>query len=444
MSSQTPNEPRALPHAGRPRGAAWRALQAEGIEWEAQVLIGSGEKTLSARLVVTTERLAFARGGDVVLDIDRRWLTRPPYLNGDGTINLAIDTGSGHRERLQFGARDGRAIATDFVNLLTHGPEAIAEAPMEARFSRVPERKRSSLPADPAFPTELVPAAGEHTYSRDVIDATTMQVLDPTDFPPLTEAASPTTNLRNAPEGGRGSSDPITISTLANQNHRSGQWSLAPMANTVPATQGISRAGWAFRLSGLVLLLALAAAFGTDRLPHIPGMPSRDTFIAAPNTNAATEQALAQVVATATSTEPSMSEQATTAAEQTAVALGVGSEAAFLTPTATLAPAEPTETATETLTAGEAQGGYLPAEEPTETATLAPTETETLVPTDMPTETSVPVDTATLEPTIAEPTATETVIAEDTATETALPEATATETLIPTETTVPSATEVPT
>ena len=35
MSSS--NDQRPIPHAGRPRGEAWRELQREGIEWEGQV-----------------------------------------------------------------------------------------------------------------------------------------------------------------------------------------------------------------------------------------------------------------------------------------------------------------------------------------------------------------------------------------------------------------------
>src|SRR4051794_23814981 len=125
MSSLPPNESRAIPHAGRPRGAAWRALQAEGIEWETQVLIGAGDRALSARLIVTTERLAFARGGDVVLDIDRRWLREAPFLSGNGSINIRIETPDGKRDRLQFSTRDGRQVAIDFVSLMTNGPDAL-------------------------------------------------------------------------------------------------------------------------------------------------------------------------------------------------------------------------------------------------------------------------------------------------------------------------------
>ena len=103
--SSPPNDQKPIPHAGRPRGEAWRALQREGIEWEGQVLIGADEHVLSARLIITAQRLAFARGGEVVLDIARWWLKRPPFLSGNGAVNLRIETGSGSRDRLQFTAR---------------------------------------------------------------------------------------------------------------------------------------------------------------------------------------------------------------------------------------------------------------------------------------------------------------------------------------------------
>jgi endonuclease YncB( thermonuclease family) len=434
MSSQPPIEPRAIPHAGRPRGAAWRALQAEGVEWEAQVLIGDGEKTLSARLIVTSERLAFARGGDVVLDIARWWLKQPPFLSGNGTINLRIETGNGHRDRMQFAARDGRQVATDFVALMTHGKQALLEPEDEPQFTRVPERKRSVMPPDRALEPErpAVVRAVEHKYSSDVIDAATLEVLDPTDFPPLTEAATPTTNLRNAPDGGRGSSEPITISTLANQSHRSGEWSLSPIPSMMQNSGKLSRAGWAFRLSGLLLLIALAAAFGTDRLPHTPGLPSKDTFISAPSDNTPTQVSVAQSLPTSTQTSliPFNEDSATVAAAQTSIALGVGAETVDLAPTEAVPTATPSRTSTMSLS----DTGLMPAEVATETETSVPpvADTETALPTES-TATDVPVATDTIQVEVPEATATETLVDVATETETVTLEPTVTDTIAATE-----------
>src|SRR5689334_22123451 len=61
--------PRETPLVGRPRGAAWRTLQADGVVWEGQVFLVGDDVDLAARMIVTHRSVAFARGGAVVLDI---------------------------------------------------------------------------------------------------------------------------------------------------------------------------------------------------------------------------------------------------------------------------------------------------------------------------------------------------------------------------------------
>ncbi|MDQ2683232.1 MAG: hypothetical protein M3Y37_06865, partial [Chloroflexota bacterium] len=400
---------------------------AEGIEWEGQVLLGSLEHPLSARLIVTSQRLAFARGGEVVLDIARWWLKRPPFMNGDGGINLRIETGSGQRERLTFHARDGRPAASDIVTLLTHGKQALPSPQLDPVYTDVPKRRATRYepepahdePAERARPMKRAIEDDEYVYSSDVIDATTLQVLDVTDFPPVTETQTPSTQRGTISSGALG--DPITISTLGNQTHRSGEWSLAPMTSMPTGRTG--KAGWAFRLSGLVLLLIVAAAIGTSGLPDTSSIRDRGNAILAPLTGDETEPAgnLAQVVATAT--EPNRATDATRSAEETSIALGVGGETV----------AVPTETATTHA----------------RTATPEPTVTDEPTDTPEPTETDAPTDTATAEPTetdvdeieptvgaAADDTATEVPTATDTETATAEPTATdtATATLEPTAT----------
>jgi endonuclease YncB( thermonuclease family) len=402
--SSPPNEPRPIPHAGRPRGEAWRELQREGIEWEGQVLIGADEHVLSARLIITSKRLAFARGGDVVLDIARWWLKRPPYLSGNGAINIRIETGSGHRDRFQFSARDGREGATDIVTLLSHGKQALPSAPLDTVFTDVPPRRpsRAAMPS-PDLTQEIEPPKlpDEHRYAADVIDATTLQVLDTTDFPPVTETQTPSTHLDSAADAGRPAGDPILISTLANQTHRSGEWSLNPIPSLSPRTGRGATVAWAFRLSGLVALIALAAAFGADRLPDTSRLTDRGNTINAPQANlTATSQSVAQAIPTATVPLAELDEPTREAAE-TAVSLGVGGE----TVVATLFPATSTPTATPSATATD-----TPVPEPTATATVAPTEpvltgaeeeTQESAATDTPTEepTTSPTDTPTPVPT---------------------------------------------
>ena len=165
---------------------------------------------------------------------------------------------------MQFSARDGRQAATDLVYLLTHGKPPEDEIEYEPEFTRVPPRRRSTLRPDPAFESDTPPATVvEHKYTPEVIDASTLQVLDPTDFPPLTEAATPTTNLKNAPDGGRGSSEPITISTLANQSHRLGERSFPPDSECDSRLAEAVARGLGLSAFGTALLIALAAAFGT-------------------------------------------------------------------------------------------------------------------------------------------------------------------------------------
>jgi endonuclease YncB( thermonuclease family) len=465
--SPPPNEPRPIPHAGRPRGEAWRELQREDIEWEGQVLIGADEHVLSARLIITSKRLAFARGGEVVLDISRWWLKRPPYLSGNGAINLRIETGAGQRDRLQFTARDGREAATDIVTLLTHGRQALPSAPLDSVFTNVPPR-RASRTVSPGPDLTQEPAAAsprladEHKYTADVIDATTLQVLGTTDFPPVTETQTPSTHLDSTADAGRLASDPILISTLANQSHRSGEWSLNPIPSLSPRTGRSATLAWAFRLSGLIALIALAAAFGSNRLPDTSRLTDRGDSINAPDAQTtATSQSVAQVDPTATLALEGADEPTREAAE-TAVSLGVGGE----TVVATLFPPTATPTATETATetptatattaptepalsgAGDATEKPAATETPTQEPTPLPTDTPTLVPTDTPTiapatntpaaATAIPVDTATTAP-VSTDTATSTPVETDTPAP--APVDTATPTL--TATPVPTATETP-
>ena len=59
--------PEPAPEIRRPRGSAWRRLEAEGVVWEGQVVLIGEEVDLAARLIVTRRRVAFVREGSVVL-----------------------------------------------------------------------------------------------------------------------------------------------------------------------------------------------------------------------------------------------------------------------------------------------------------------------------------------------------------------------------------------
>jgi endonuclease YncB( thermonuclease family) len=208
----------------------------------------------------------------------------------------------------------------------------------------------------------------------------------------------------------------------------------------------------------LIALIALAAAFGGNRLPDTSRLTDPGNVIHAPGEPTATSQTVAQEIPTETSTLPLIdTNDPTRSAAETAAALGVGGETAEPTddtpsdtptreatatatntvePTATRTPApEPTATDEPTIAAAD-DPTEEPAPEPTGTPTPEPTETAEPTATDTPTPEPTLTHTATLEPTATdtatlEPTATHTPTIEPTATETATPEPTATET--PTE-----------
>ena len=205
----------------------------------------------------------------------------------------------------------------------------------------------------------------EHKYSADVIDATTLQVLDTTDFPPVTETQTPSTHHGTPADAGRTNGDPITISTLANQTHRSGDWSLNPIPALSARSGRGAKAGWAFRLAGLVVLIALAAAFGSSRLPDTSRLTNRGNQITAP-AGQTPDQSVAQAIPTSTLAINATNDPTRDAAE-TAVALGVGGE--------TVEPSSFPSTVTST-----ASATSTPEPTATATATTEPTATEPSTP----------------------------------------------------------------
>jgi hypothetical protein len=50
---QQHGSPHDVPPVGRPRGAVWRSLQADGVVWEGQVLLVGDDVDLAARMIVT-------------------------------------------------------------------------------------------------------------------------------------------------------------------------------------------------------------------------------------------------------------------------------------------------------------------------------------------------------------------------------------------------------
>ena len=123
------------PEVGRPRGAAWKALQQEGIEVESQVQVVGDESDLAARLILTGKRLVLVSGGQIIIEFPRTWLRPHARLLAENGIRIFITpegaeaeaTGEGaNTERLTLRARDGRGAAASLVSIMTGKPVAPA------------------------------------------------------------------------------------------------------------------------------------------------------------------------------------------------------------------------------------------------------------------------------------------------------------------------------
>ncbi|MGC4189915.1 MAG: thermonuclease family protein [Thermomicrobiales bacterium] len=123
------------PEVGRPRGAAWKALQQEGIEVESQVQVVGDESDLAARLILTGKRLVLVSGGQIVVEFPRAWLRPQARMLAENGIRVfvtpegtEVEAGgeSEHTERLTLRARDGRGAAASLVSIMTGKPVAPA------------------------------------------------------------------------------------------------------------------------------------------------------------------------------------------------------------------------------------------------------------------------------------------------------------------------------
>jgi endonuclease YncB( thermonuclease family) len=149
------------PEVGRPRGSVWRPLYAEGISWEGQVFIVGAEHDLATRLIVTKTRLAFISGGDIALDIPRRWLKPDARQTGEHKVRISITPegaipGSADTDRLSIIVRDGNETAKLITSLTGKSTNrAIAEAPIwDNRVGAAPAMALPPLPEFGVTPTE--------------------------------------------------------------------------------------------------------------------------------------------------------------------------------------------------------------------------------------------------------------------------------------------------
>jgi endonuclease YncB( thermonuclease family) len=410
------------PAVGRPRGAAWRALYAEGIVWEGQVLIIGHEIDLAARLVVTHQRLAFARGGIVALDVERGWLRPAPSLQDDGSILILVTTPEARTaEPLRIVITEGRRAAAHLVSLLTGAgvrpvsrtqphPTSDPSEPADTSFRPRPRRVEPAEPvAEEPAPTQPNHVSAYDTWKpASVLPA--LATLDADDFPPL--ATTPTQSAAEPDADSTSTVLPVPAPAPGGVG-RNLDWNLRPLPGLEPRSSRQGRRGWIIRLSGLVLLLA-AAAFvasnvpkdtGRDIASHIPGVLVEPAVSSSPTPAAVAAAETATRAPTATATEPLAVAQVPTpttpkghpAAEQTAMALGVGGSYPTVDHLPEPSPTtQPRSTATPTPT-------VTPADTPRPTATTEPTKTTaptaTATVTKVPTETEAPAEAVSPSPT---------------------------------------------
>ena len=410
------------PLVGRPRGAAWRALQADGVVWEGQVLLVGDQLDLAARMIVTHRRVAFARGGDVVLDVARPWLRPAPYLRRDGSVVLSIATPGGRYgeppETVALRMREGEPAAGHLVAMLAGSGARRVPADLDALEAVIrpalPERTEERLQGSAAWPEAPVIAGGSALVHREP-SPPALPASVPPPFPepdPALPAFEPVIRQPAPP--------------IATGHDR--DWNLPLRQHLVPRGQRRSRWGWALRITGLVALLSTAAGLGAGRIPS-----PLDALGNGP----------APPIAPASSTGPTATAApllAQSPAERTAIALGIGGPRGEVEPSAPEAaggddaaavddreslavPAEPTatppppaiasndaatvadEVAAPPAAAQEATAPPTEAAEPAETPTAESTSEPAplATPEPPPSATPRPTSTATPEPTTAAP-----------------------------------------
>jgi hypothetical protein len=395
-----------LPIVGRPRGSAWRQLQAEGILWEGQILVAGGDTDLAALLIVTNERLALIRGGVVALDIRYDWISSPPTMRRTGTIGLQVLTpGQRLPESLTFIVREGRLAAAELVDVLTpqerYEPEFptwsssmfLDEEPIIPARPAPYERKHSPAPVDPLPPFPVYAA------------------LDDDDFPPIAPAPDPMPDWSGAPRLAAGAA----VDPAANVIPRQNDWNLKPLEG-MDNRDRRNRRAWAMRFAALFLAVAGIAAWQGGVLPDYSDL--RNRF----EDNTPEIETVAQLPAGTPTLEPTTAPEETTPpestrtpeasgpsstqseptyppAEQTAMAMGVGGgetdppdtdvNAAQDDPAATEAPVIAPPEATEA-PAGES----APTDEPAATQTAVPADESTETPGNIIEPTEAPAESA--------------------------------------------------
>ena len=398
-----------LPMVGRPHGSTARRLQSEGIIWEGQVLISGEEIDLAALLIVTSQRLAFIRGGSIALDIEHSWLHPAPVLRRTGSILLWVAApGAPESDTIALFARSGRRDAAQLVSLLTQETQSWATHP-----------DISILPLDAGQPVSPFSFARSNEFefveeesameNGDIEDIPLFSVLDSDDFPPVeprqikSGAWTESVDLESELTG------PVALSASI----RNPDDPLQPIPG-MDSRDSRDRRSWVIRLGGLMVLFAMISGMGSGLIPGwgevkdfaYPPEPSVvavaevayptstpatldptrvPTEVAAPTETAPTEVA-PELSTTSSAPQTSDPQAPTVVPRETALALGVGAGNPPDVEESELS-SEPTETLPPTIVPS-------PTTEPTATATPTSKPTETRVP---PTQTQEPVISSSLE-----------------------------------------------
>ncbi len=336
--------PREAPTVGRPRGALWRSLQADGVVWEGQVLLVGGDVDLAARMIVTHRRVVFVRGGDVVLDIPRGWLRQEPVLRRDGVLEIFVTTPESNPfdepMRVSLRMREGHPAAGHIIAMLAPGGVRRITPDTLSGIERAREASTRPTSSESFW-------AGLETPPSD-----TPRKEEPL-FRTSSEAELADNHLLGLVEP-----QEKLIRVSSNMPRAHGNAVGFPIMGIVPRDQRKSPWGFFLRLAALTILLATAAALGAGRvhlsLPFPNGnanaVLTAPTEPAAPATNESDQPAApaAETPAPASALSPD---------EMTAVAIGVGGpetvaseeapaqDVAIPTPAVTDAAAAPAEAA---------------------------------------------------------------------------------------------------
>jgi endonuclease YncB( thermonuclease family) len=347
---QQHESPRDVPPVGRPRGAVWRSLQADGVVWEGQVLLVGDDVDLAARMIVTHRRVVFVRGGEVVLEMPRGWLRPEPVLRRDGILELFVAMPGSDLFDEPLGVplrmREGHPAAGHIIAMLA--PSGVRHIAPDALSGL--ERAREATPP---------PRFGSFWEDPEPLAAGSGLVGAVDDFDQYPDQSAETDRSDWAPI-----EPPDRVVRVPSNPPKRPGTSAFPIAGMLPRDQRRSPWRLLIRVAALTVLLATAAALGAGKLDiQIPGAAHEPVLIAPTAT------------VPVTSSPTQAPEVALSPNQESAIAFGVGGPAAQ-------------DTADETATT---QAAATPAETPA--PVLAPT--APAIPTPAPTTAAEPIPTST-------------------------------------------------